>query len=54
MLNFERITPLFQPNQQIALADESREVVRFEFKNFLQRLERIFVPFGAFEILCQF
>ncbi len=38
MLDFERLTPFFEPDQQIALADERGKVIRFDLEHLVQCL----------------
>ncbi len=53
MLNFQRIAPLFQADEQVALADQGGQVIRFDLQNFLQSLQRVFIALGTFQIFPQ-
>ena len=54
MLDFERIAPFFEPDLQIAFADERDEVIRLDVEHFLQGLQGVLIPLGAFQVFRQF
>ncbi|NJL16636.1 MAG: hypothetical protein HC938_04985, partial [Nitrospira sp.] len=54
MLNFERFAPPLHADVQIAPSDQRRQVVGLDLEDLLQRLKRIFIPFGILQILGKF
>src|SRR5687768_17959415 len=53
VLNFERVAPFLQTNQEIPLPRESRQVIRFDSEDLLQRLERLLISLCSFEVFRQ-
>src|SRR5262245_5970481 len=53
MLDFERFAPFFESDQEIALADERGQVIRFDLEHLVQGLQGIFIALGTLQVVCQ-